>query len=127
MKIRNTLIALLSVFALGSMAPVEAHAARHHSSKKAVEAKSGKHAKAEKVSARSSRREKARHTAQAAPAVQRAAVASAGPVPLPSNRSRSAGSRDRRKGFTNTPRMPEAASPRSLARLPAGTRATRSA
>ena len=79
MKIRNTLIALLSVFALGSMAPVEAHAARHHSSKKAVEAKSGKHAKAEKVSARSSRREKARHTAHAAPAVQRAAVASAGP------------------------------------------------
>jgi len=97
MKIRNTVIALLSVFVLGSVAPADAlAAAQRPSSKKTANAKpaaklaarsAAKPAKradaADRIVARAgksaSQREKNRRVAHASPLVQRSAVAAAGP------------------------------------------------
>ena len=81
MKTRNSLFALLGMFALSSMAPVDVHAAAHRSqAKKAVVAKAA--VKAEQGAKRghvARLRGKARHVALAAPVVHRAAVAVAAP------------------------------------------------
>ncbi|WP_374264761.1 D-alanyl-D-alanine endopeptidase [Zoogloea sp.] len=89
MKIRNSLIALLGVFALNTMAPADAFAAAQHPAKKTapaakVVAKSAaKIEKTAKASTKGSKqaaiREKAHRAVYASPAVQRTAVAAVAP------------------------------------------------
>ncbi len=85
MRIRNSLFALLGMFALSSMAPVEAHAAvRRAPAKKTVEAKpaasSAKSAKAAKTAGPVTRGGKAAYRAAfASPLVQRTAAVAASP------------------------------------------------
>ncbi len=85
MRIRNSLFALLGMFALSSMAPVEAHAAvRRAPAKKTVEAKpaasSAKSAKATKAAGPVARGGKAAYRAAfASPLVQRTAAVAASP------------------------------------------------